>query len=111
MLRFSKSIGLPAIEALLGRGTIGIAATFAPVYFGAGNPCSDITLHPVFATFLRISSKDAGPHVNQEIYIRVDIIGDSNAAQQETIPAMETRCKSWAFELRSNIRIFHTPCS
>ncbi len=95
MLHFSNSIGSPAIEALLGRGTIvGIAATCTPVYFEPENPCSDVTLHPIFATFLGISSKDTGPGVNQEIYIRVDIMGDSDAKQE----TKETRCRSWAFE-------------
>jgi hypothetical protein len=32
--------------------------------------------------------------LNQEIYIRVDIMGDSDAKQE----TKETRCRSWAFE-------------
>ena len=57
MLHFSNSIGSTAIEAFLGLGTIvGIAATCTPVSFEPENPCSDVTLHPIFATFLRISS-------------------------------------------------------
>ena len=36
-------------------------------------------------------------YVNQALYIRDDIMGDSNA-KQETSAAMKPKCRSWAFE-------------
>ena len=58
ILHFSNSISFPTIQSLLGHGTVGITATCTPVDFGEGNPCPDVSLHPIFASFLRRSSKD-----------------------------------------------------
>jgi hypothetical protein len=53
ILHFSNSIRFSTIQALLGHGTVGITATCTPVDFGEGMPCQDVSLHPIFATFLR----------------------------------------------------------
>jgi hypothetical protein len=95
ILHFSNSIGFRTIQALL--NTSGITVTCTPVDFGAGKPCPDVTLHPIFTAFLRTSSKDTGPAVNPNLYVRVDIMGNSDA-RQATIAADETRCRSWAFD-------------
>ena len=109
ILHFSVSIGFPAIQALLGRGTIGINATCTPVDYGEGEPCPDVTLHPTFATFRNMSSKDMGPSdasepsvpysesVDPNLWIRVDVFGNSDA-QQATIAAHETQSRTWTFE-------------
>ena len=95
ILHFSNSIGFLTIQALL--DTIGITVTCTPVDFGAGKPCPDVTLHPIFTAFLRTSSKDTGPAVNPNLYVSVDILGNSDA-RQATIAADETKCRSWAFD-------------
>ena len=97
LLHFSNLIGFSTIHALLGRGTIGITVTCTPVDFEKGKPCPDVTLHPIFATFLRKSSKDMGPAVDPNLYVRVDVVGDSDA-KQATISAMETRSRAWTFK-------------
>ena len=91
ILHFSNSIRFPTIQALLGHGTVGITATCTPVDFGEGKPCPDVSLHPIFATFLRRSSKDIlGPAVDPNLYVRVDVVGDSDA-RQASIAAHEPR--------------------
>ena len=50
ILHFSNSISFPTIQSLLGHGTVGITATCTPVDFGEGNPCPDVSLHPIFAS-------------------------------------------------------------
>jgi hypothetical protein len=74
ILHFSKSVGFPTIHAFLGRGTIGISVIYTPVDLGEGKSCPDVTLHPIFATFLHMSSRDTGPTVESawiQIYIYV----------------------------------------
>jgi len=95
ILHFSNSIGFLTIQALL--NTSGITVTCTPVDFGAGKPCPDVRLHPIFASFLRTSSKDTGPAVNPDLYVRVDIMGNCDA-WQATTAADETKCRSWAFD-------------
>ena len=95
ILHFSNLIGFLTIQALL--NTICITVTCTPIDFGAGKPCPDVTLHPIFTAFLGSSSKDMGPAVNPNLYVRVDIMGNSDA-RQATIAADETRCRSWAFD-------------
>jgi hypothetical protein len=73
ILHFSNSIGFLTIQALLNTSCITVTCT--PVGFGAGKPCPDVTLHPIFTSFLRTSSKDTGPAVNPNLYVRVDIRG------------------------------------
>jgi hypothetical protein len=97
ILHFLKSVGFTTIHAFLGRGTIGISAICTPVDFGEGKSCSDVTLHPIFVTFLHTSSKDTGPTVDPNLYIRVDLLGDSET-QQATIAAHEPQSRSWTFD-------------
>ena len=96
IMHFLHLISFPTIHALLGRGTTGVTATCTPVDFGAGKPCPDVTLHPIFTTFRGMSSKHTGPAVEPNSYIRVDVVGDSDA-QQATIAAHELISRSWAF--------------
>jgi hypothetical protein len=105
ILHFSNSIHFPTIQAFLGHGTGGISATCMPVDFGEGKPCPDVSLHPIFATFLRRSSKDIlGPAVDPNLEVRVDVVGDSDAddarriARQASIAAHEPRSRAWAFD-------------
>ena len=53
ILHFSKSVGFPTIHAYLGCGTIGISVICTPVDLGEGKYCPDVTLHPIFPTFLQ----------------------------------------------------------
>jgi hypothetical protein len=66
------------------------------VDFGAGKTCPDVTMHPICTTFRDMRSKHTGPAVEPNLYIRVDVVGDSDA-QQATITAQEKRFRSWAF--------------
>ena len=45
----------------------------------------------------RTISKDMGPAVDPNLYVRIDVVGDSDT-KQATISAMETRSRAWAFK-------------
>ena len=96
IMHFLQLVSFPSIHALLSRGTTGVNASCTPVDFEAGKPCPDVTLHPIFTTFRDMSSKHTGPAVEPNLYIRVDVLGDSDA-QQATIAAQEQMFRSWAF--------------
>ena len=96
IMHFSQLVSFPTIHAFLGRGTTGVTATCTPVDFGAEKTCPDVTLHPIFATFRDMSSKHKGPAVEPNFYIRVDVVGDSDAPQA-TIAAQELMFRSWTF--------------
>ena len=99
ILHCLHTIGLSTAEALLRclkSGSIGITVTCTPIHFGPGTGCPDVSSHSIFTDFLRASSKDTGPHVDPNLFLRVDIKGNSDA-QQATIAAHEPQCRTWTF--------------
>ena len=58
--------------------------------------CADFTLNSLFIDFVRMSSKDTGPNVDPNLFLRVDIEGDSDN-HQATIASHESQCRSWTF--------------
>ncbi len=61
------------------------------VGIGLGTTYPDVTLHPIFAAFLHMSSKDTGPDVNPNVYLQVDIEDDRDA-EQATIAKHKEQC-------------------
>ena len=94
-----RPIGLSTAKALLRClecGSFRISVTCTPIDFGPGTGCSDVSSHRIFTDFLRASSKDTGPDVDPNLFLRVDIAGNSDA-QQPSIAAHEPRSRSWTF--------------
>ena len=99
ILHCSHTIGLSTAKGLLRcleGGSFRITVTCTPISFGPGTGCPDVTLHHIFSDFLRASSKDTGPDVDPNLFLRVDIAGNSDA-QQATIADHEPRSRSWTF--------------
>jgi hypothetical protein len=91
-------LGLSTVEALLNR-TIGVTVTCRPLDFGPGKDYADVSMHPIYTAFLRLSSKHNGSEsldVDASLWMRVDIVGNSDA-KPETISAHEGICRAWEF--------------
>ena len=50
----SHALGLSTVEALL-NSTIGVTVTCMPLDLGPGKDYADVTLHPIYTAFLRLS--------------------------------------------------------
>ena len=83
------------VEALL-RGTCGCTAKCTPLKFGPGTNYCTVSVHPAYTTFLRISSKDMWPDVDERLYQRLDIEGNSDARQENTF-GNEEKFMTWKF--------------
>ncbi len=64
------------------------------IYFGLGTGCPDITLHHIFPALAHMSSKDTSPDVEQNLFLREDVEGNSSA-EPATIAANEPQSRSW----------------
>jgi hypothetical protein len=49
-----------------------------PLDMGQEIRCPDFTRHSIFTDFVCMSSKDTSPHVDPDLFLRVDIEGDSD---------------------------------
>ena len=95
ILHATHVLGQSTVEALLNR-TIGVTVTCMPLDFGPGKKHPEVTSHPIYTFFLSLSSKDTGPDVDANLYLRVDIHGNSDA-MQETIATLEEKYLAWKF--------------
>jgi hypothetical protein len=91
ILHGSRVLRQSMIEALL-NGAVGCTVTCTPIHFGPGTRFAAVTMHPIYTTFLHMSSKDMGPNVP----LRVDMEGTSDA-RPGTISAHEEKYRPWAF--------------
>jgi hypothetical protein len=99
-----RTVGFSTVESLLNlncrkNDSIKFTVTSStPLDIGQEIRGQDFTVASlqVFIDFVHMSSKDTGPHVDPNLFLRVDIEGDSDA-HQATIASNETQCRSWTF--------------
>jgi len=96
-----RTIGFSTVAALLScqkNDPIKFTVTSCtPLDLGLEIRCPDFTSTTLFIDFVRMSSKDTCPDVDPDLFLRVDIEGDSDA-HQATIASNEHRCRSWTFK-------------
>ena len=95
ILTGSHFIGLSTVQDLL-RGIEGVSVTWTPLHFGKGTTCSTIAAHPIYAKFLQQSTKEHTDPIDPYIYLRFDIMGNSDD-EPATTAKEEVQSKAWMF--------------
>jgi hypothetical protein len=72
----SHVLGVASVQSLF--NIIGVTVTCCPLDFGPGKEYSDVTSYSIYAAFLWSSLKNTWPDVEEILYLRVDIVGNSD---------------------------------
>jgi hypothetical protein len=94
ILHSSHVLGVASVQSLF--NIIGVTITCRPLDFAQDKEYSDVTSHPIYAAFLRLSLENPGPDVEENLHLQVDIVGNSDV-KQETIATHEDRYAAWKF--------------
>ena len=103
-----RTVGFSTVESLLNlncskNDSIRFTVTsLTPLDIGREIRGQDFTVASLFIDFVHMSSKDTGPHVDPNLFLRVDIEGDSNV-HQATMASQEPQCRSWTIDASFDI--------